>query len=419
MRAKLVLPLVAALALVGCAVEEVEPTTPVPAPIATDEDSPVAEETGATSTESAAPDPCPSPDATPEADPEPIEQAGPPVEEFQTTEHGVFNEPWAMEFLPGSDYLLISERTGQLQLRNQETGEVTQVSGTPGVKTGGQGGMHDVLAAPSFEEDGGVYVSWVRGADGGSQGVVGKGFLDVDDAALSDLQVIWEQLPTSGNGHFSLRMLVADDHLFLTSGDRKEMEPAQGLDSNLGKVLRLTLDGTAAPCNPFEDEGGEVSPQIWSLGHRNPLGIDADSRGQLWVSEMGPQGGDELNLVQGGLNYGWPNASMGIHYDDTPIPDHQDGDGYEPPKAYWVPSISPGNLLIYQGDLFTGWKDNAIIGGLSGQNLTRVELDGQEATPADEWNMRARIRAVGEAPDGSIWILEDGTSGRLLELRPS
>ncbi|HHW82480.1 MAG TPA: PQQ-dependent sugar dehydrogenase [Actinomycetales bacterium] len=323
-----------------------------------------------------------------------------------------------MEFLPGTDYLLISERVGALQLRDQASGEVREVAGAPEVHHAGQAGMHDVVAGPTFEDDGTVYVSWVRSAPEGAQGVVGRGVLDVESAELGDLEVIWEQSPRAGDGHFSLRLLVQGEHLYVTSGDRQELTPAQEMDNNLGAVLRLTPDGEPAPGNPWESEGG-VAAEFWTIGHRNALGIAEDASGQVWVSEMGPQGGDELNLIVEGENYGWPEASMGVHYGGGEIPDHTEGDGYRAPAAWWVPSISPGNLLIYQGELFAGWKDSAILGGLSGQRIVRVVLHGEEAAEiAAEWDMGERIRAVDEAPDGAIWVLEDGAGGRLLELRP-
>ncbi len=341
-----------------------------------------------------------------------------PTDSFAVTEQGTFDEGWAMTFLPGTDHLLITERGGALKLRDQTTGEVTEVSGVPQVHHSGQAGMHDVIPSPSFEQDGTIYLSWVRRTDDGVQGVVGRGTLDTDAAALSDVEVLWQQTPRSGDGHFSLRMLIQDDHLFVTSGDRQELTPAQGLDTNLGKVLRLTLDGEPAPGNPWADQGG-VAAELWTIGHRNPLGIAEDSRGRIWVSEMGPQGGDELNLVVAGENYGWPEASMGVHYGGADIPDHETGDGFQAPAAWWVPSISPGNLLIYSGELFAGWADSALLGGLSGQNLVRVALDGEQADVVDGWDMGERVREVEQAPDGgAIWVLEDGPGGRLLELRP-
>ena len=339
-----------------------------------------------------------------------------PVTGFGTVEHDQFNAPWAMEFLPGTDMLLITERNGALQVRDQDSGEVTEVSGTPEVVSEGQGGMHDVIAGPNFEQDHTIYLSWVReGSADGSQGVVGRAQLDPDEASLEDLEVIWEQDPAPGHGHFALRMVFVNDSLLVTSGDRQELQPAQDMGTNLGTIVRLTPEGEPAPDNPFADDGG-VAAEFWTTGHRNPLGIATDSDGNVWSSEMGPEGGDELNLIVEGANYGWPEVSMGEHYDGTAIPDHAEDDGFEAPKEYWVPAISPGNLLIYSGDLFTGWADSALLGGLSGQNLVRVELDGEEAEQVDEWDMGDRVRAVAQAPDGAIWIATD--SGTLAELRP-
>lgn len=339
-------------------------------------------------------------------------------ETFTVTEHGTFNEGWAMSFLPGTPHLLISERGGSLQLRDQETRQVTEVSGVPEVHHAGQAGMHDVIPGPDFEEDGTVYLSWVRDHDAGAQGVVGRAQLDLEAAALEDLEVIWEQTPTSGNGHFALRMLIQDDHLYLTSGDRQKLSPAQERETNLGAVLRLTLDGRPAPDNPWAGEGDNAA-QLWTIGHRNPLGIGEDSAGRIWVSEMGPRGGDELNLLVEGANYGWPEVSMGRHYDGRPIPDHAEGDGFRAPSEYWVPAISPGSLLIYQGDLFDDWRDSALLGGLSGETLVRVQLDGEDTEIVGQWDMGERIRALAEAPDGALWVLEDDRGGRLLELRPA
>ncbi|WP_238385143.1 PQQ-dependent sugar dehydrogenase [Nesterenkonia muleiensis] len=352
-----------------------------------------------------------APDETSAADSEDSE----PVTDFETIEHEQFDSPWALEFLPGTDALLITERTGALMMRDQESGDIQEISGIPEVVSEGQGGMHDVIAAPSFEQDQTVYLSWVRSADEGSQGVAGRAQLDLEQASLEDVEVIWEQDPASDDGHFALRLLAHQEHLYITSGDRQELDPAQDMDTNLGTIVRLTLEGEPAQDNPFAEDDAAAA-EFWTTGHRNPLGIAADSQGRIWSSEMGPEGGDELNLITAGANYGWPEASMGMHYDGGDIPDHTDDDEFEAPKAYWVPAISPGSLMIYQGDLFTGWQDSAVLGGLSGENLVRVELDGEDAEPAGEWDMGDRIRAVEEAPDGAIWIATD--SGDLLELRP-
>lgn len=350
------------------------------------------------------------------------EGGGDPSQEFTVSERGTFEEGWAMCFLPGTEHLLIAERTGALRLHDIPSGEVIEVTGTPEVRDAGQGGLHDVIPGPAFEEDQVIYLSWVCPHDEGSHGVVGRGTLEVDAAAgqarLQDLEVLWEQSPAGGDGHYSLRLLIQGEHLFVTSGDRQQFTPAQKTITNLGAVLRLTLDGEPAPGNPWEADGG-IAAQLWSIGHRNPLGIAQDAEGNVWVSEMGPRGGDELNLIVAGENYGWPEASMGVHYDGAEIPDHAEGDGFVAPAAFWVPSISPGSLLIYRGDLFAGWQGSALLGGLSGQNLVRVQIDGTTTTQADEWDMGQRIRALAEAPDGPLWLLEDGTGGRLLELRPT
>lgn len=347
---------------------------------------------------------------------------GDAAEDFAVTDHGTFDEGWAMAFLPGTDHLLVTERGGGLKLRNQETGEVREVSGAPEVHHSGQAGMHDVIPGPTFADDGTVYLSWVRDHPRGAQGVVGRGTLDVGTRKLTDLDVIWGQTPAAGDGHLALRLLIQGDHLYVTSGDRQEFTPAQDTADNLGAVVRLTLDGAPAPGNPWagdQDADGGAAAELWTIGHRNPLGIAEDATGGIWVSEMGPRHGDELNLLAEGGNYGWPEASMGDHYNGETIPDHADGDGFIPPAAHWVPAISPGNLMIYRGTLFDGWSNSALLGGLSGRNIVRVELDGETATVVGEWDMGARIRAIDEAPDGSLWLLEDGAGGRLRELRPA
>ena len=333
-------------------------------------------------------------------------------------EHERFDEPWALAFLPGTDTMAITERGGTLKLRDPD-GTAREVSGVPDVVVAGQGGLGDLIPGPTFADDGAVYLSWVERGDGGTGAVVGRARLEVEAATLTALDTIWEQTPkVGGNGHFSHRLLIQDEHLFVSSGDRQKFDPAQAMDGNLGKIVRLTLDGDPAPGNPFEAESG-VAAEFWSIGHRNPLGLAVDGEGRLWASEMGPQGGDELNHITPGLNYGWPEASNGSHYGGGEIPDHADGDGFEPPKAFWTPSISPGSLMIYTGDLFPAWKGDAFLGALSGEALVRVDLDGEAASTAENWPMSARIRAVAEAPDGAIWLLEDGGRGWLLELRPA
>ena len=229
--------------------------------------------------------------------------------------------------------------------------------------------------------------------------------------------MIWRQQPKlDGDGHFSHRIAFGPDgFLYLTSGERQHFDPAQDMSGNLGKVLRLTTDGAPAPGNPWASRGG-IAAQFWTIGHRNLLGIAFAPDGRLWESEMGPRGGDEVNLIVAGRNYGYPLASNGSHYDGRDIPDHKPGDGYEPPKVWWNPSISPGGLMIYTGDRFPAWKGDALIPALSGEALIRVDIEGDKARKADQWDMDQRIRAVDQGPGGSVYLLEDG--GRLLRLDP-
>ena len=347
---------------------------------------------------------------------------------FKTDAVADFDQPWAMDFLPGSTWAAITEKPGRLKLWDSKSGRTIEVAGVPVPSVGGQGGLGDIL----FEPEGAkgnrypVYLSWVEAGEGGLRGaVVGRGTLVIagNNASLEGMNVIWRQNKVDGGGHFSHRLAVSPDRkfLFVTSGDRQKFQPAQEDDGLLGKVLRLTRDGKPAPGNPWASKGG-VAAQFWSMGHRNLLGIDFAPDGRLWQIEMGPKHGDELNLVVPGKNYGWPNVSMGSHYDGRDIPDHKAGDGYEAPKAFWVPAISPGSLLVYSKDLFRDWKGDALIPGLSGQSLSHVDIDGDRVAGKTDYAMGARIREVEEGPDGAIYILEDerdGSSGRLLKLTPA
>ena len=200
---------------------------------------------------------------------------------------------------------------------------------------------------------------------------------------------------------------LSDGTMFITSGERFQFEPAQDPKVDLGKIIHMTA------------EGQRIGGRYYTLGHRNLLGIAFAPDGRLWEAEMGPKGGDELNLIVQGKNYGWPRASYGSHYDGRDIPDDHKGQGFEEPKLWWNPSISPSSLLIYSGDLFPKWKGDAFIGALSGEALIRVDIDGDKARKADQWDMGARIRAVDQGPGGEIYLLEDGDGGRLLRLTPA
>ena len=339
---------------------------------------------------------------------------------FEITELARLNDPWAMTFLPDGR-ALITEKGGTIKLwqggKLGQSGKLSVVRGTPKVAVGGQGGLGDIVAHPEFASNSLVYLSWIEQGSGGKGAVVGRAKLS--QAALADLQVIWRQSPkTSGSGHFGHRIAFGPDgKLYISSGDRQKFDPAQDMAGNLGKIVRLNDDGSVPADNPFAASGG-VTAQIWSLGHRNPLGLSFDGDRRLWEVEMGPQGGDEVNLITRGANYGWPRASNGSHYDGRDIPDHKPGDGYTAPKVWWNPSISPGGMIIYSGALFAQWKGDAFIAALGGTALIRVDLAGVKASKGDEWPMNARIRDVEQAPDGAIWLLEDGANARLLRLIP-
>lgn len=338
---------------------------------------------------------------------------------FATTEVASFDEPWAMSFLPDG-HLLVTEKSGQLKLVGID-GRVGSVSGVPAVAYGGQGGLGDVVAHPAFAQNGWVYLSYAEADDSGDQGaVVARARLAIasnGDGRLSDLAVLWRQQPKmSGRGHYGHRIAFGQDgKLWISSGDRQHFEPAQDMSGNLGKILRLNDDGTLPDDNPFASQGG-VAAQVWSLGHRNPLGLAFDGDGRPWVAEMGPAGGDEFNLVLRGRNYGWPLVSNGDHYDGRKIPDHSTAPQYEAPKISWTPVIAPGDLSIYTGAEFPAWQGDAFVAGLASEALVRIEFDGDSAREAARYAMGKRIRAVEQGPKGELWLLEDGAGGRLLKL---
>ncbi|MCC4597272.1 PQQ-dependent sugar dehydrogenase [Xanthomonas campestris pv. phormiicola] len=341
---------------------------------------------------------------------------------FSATPFATFNEPWAMSFLPDGS-ALISERGGTLKRFDPASGRTGTVSGVPAVAYGGQGGFGDVLPHPGFAQNGWVYLSYAEAGSSDTRGAaVARARLTLDDnggGALSQLNVIWRQQPkVSGSGHYGHRLAFGPDgKLWISSSERQKFDPAQDMSGNLGKIVRLNDDGGVPADNPFARRGG-VAAQVWSLGHRNVLGLAFDANGQLWEHEMGPAGGDELNLIQRGANYGYPIVSNGDHYDGRPIPDHSTRPEFAAPKVSWTPVISPAGFVIYSGSVFPQWRGNGFIGGLSSQSLVRIEFNGENAREAARYDMGKRIREVEQGPDGALWLLEDGSGGRLLKLQP-
>jgi len=347
-----------------------------------------------------------------------VVEADPP---FQVQPVATLSEPWAMTFLPDGR-LLVTQKGGQLRLVNVANGQVGTVAGVPTVAYGGQGGLGDVILHPQFATNRRIYLSYVERGGANYGAVVVRAQLTLDASgggSLSDVQRVWEQAPkVSGQGHFSHRLVFdGSQKLWITSGDRQKFDPAQDMSGNLGKILRLNDDGTAPSDNPFFAQGG-IAAQVWTLGHRNALGIAFDAQGRLWSHEMGPAGGDELNLILRGRNYGWPLVSNGNHYDGTPIPNHDTRPDLEAPKTWWTPVIAPAGMIIYSGSLFPTFVGDAFIGGLASQALVRVRFNGTSAVEHRRYPMGQRIREVEQGPDGAIWLLEDAGNGRLLKLTP-
>jgi glucose/arabinose dehydrogenase len=371
---------------------------------------------------------------------------------FAAAEMGTFDEPFAIAFLPDGS-LLVTEKAGILKLRRPD-GRIVEVGGVPAVVKGGQGGLLDVAVAPDFARSGLIYLSYSEPRSAGSSLALMRAKLSAAGEAgqLSGQTVIFRAGADGAGGQYGANIAFAPDgkSLFLASGERQRFTPAQDPDQTLGKILHLKLDGKPWPGNPGKGrtgapavtvfdppkdsvaaktatgrsvpvEGANLAPaEIWSSGHRNPYGLAFDAQGGLWEVEMGPKGGDELNKILPGRNYGWPNASNGDNYDGIDIPDHRPGDGYEAPKLWWNPSISPGGMMIYSGAMFPQWRGSAFLTALSGKSLIRTTL-GATPAKADRWEMKARLRDVAQAPDGAIWVIEDGGRGpkaRLIRLTP-
>ncbi len=366
-----------------------------------------------------------------------------------------FNLPWRIAFLPDGR-MLITEKVGGLQLVTQQ-GVKTSVANAPAVLSAGQGGMLGVYLSPNYATDHNVYLTYSEPGDSANSGsslALARAQLSITDnsASLNGLQVIWRDGERGRGGQFGAAVAFSPDKqfLFLTVGDRQRMTPAQDPDSPLGKILRLTLDGKPAPGNPqagkigaptlpvinpprnteiaktapvvytYTFPGPNLTPsETWTSGHRTPYGLAFGPDGRLWELEHGPKGGDELNLIEPGNNYGWPLVSYATNYDGVPIPSPDTRPDLTKPVIYWTPVIAPGNFVFYNGPMFPQWNGSALIGGLASNSITRVTFDGKGgATPVERWALGHRIRDVAVAPDGAVWLLEDANPGGLFRVTP-
>lgn len=329
-----------------------------------------------------------------------------------------FEDPWAMTFLPDRR-LLVTERRGRLFLVSE--GSKVPVSGLPSIAASGQIGLHDVVLDPNFVANHTIWLSFTEASSEGERLVVASGTLMMGSSpSLAGLGVVWRATPATTGGHPGSRLAFSPDgrFLFVSTGDRQQGTPAQDLATTIGKIIRINLDGTAASDNPFSALVN-ARAEIWSLGHRNPYGLVFSRDGRLFSSEMGPSGGDEFNLIVRGGNYGWPLASEGRNYDGSPIPAHSTNLTYVAPLVSWATTIAPAGMIQYKGTRFAGWTDDFILAGLVQQGLVRVRVNDNRAREVGRIALGARIREVEEAPDGSLWVLQDGSPANLIELLPS
>jgi glucose/arabinose dehydrogenase len=373
---------------------------------------------------------------------------------FTLTQVATFKLPWRIAFLPDGR-MLITEKVGPVWLVTQQ-GEKTPVENVPAVLWQGQGGMLGVFVSPHYATDHSVYLTYAEpGEETGTSGLAlarAKLTIKESTASLDGLQVLWRDMPKGRGGQFGAQIAFSPDgqYLFLTVGDRQRMTPAQDPNTEVGKILRLTLDGKPAAGNPLagktgatslplinpprDTEAAKTAPVIstytltgpnlalsetWTSGHRTPYGLAFAPDGRLWEVEHGPRGGDELNLIEPGKNYGWPLASYATNYNGVPIPSPDTRADLTKPVIYWTPIIAPGNLTFYNGTMFPQWRGSALMSGIATQTLNRITFDGKGgATPAERWNVGHRMRDVEVGPDGALWMLEDANAGGLFRVTP-
>ncbi len=333
---------------------------------------------------------------------------------------GPFDQAWGMAFLPDGR-ILVTELDGNLRILQPGKKPSDPLPGLPRIEVHGQGGLMDVVLDPDFETNRQLYLSHIWDSVEGKTTAVSMARLEGD--RLHGFRVVFVGRAGSGSGrHFGSRLRFAPDgKLFVTIGDRGHRPNAQDLGTHAGTILRLNPDGTVPADNPFVDLGGAL-PEIWSYGHRNPQGLAVDSKtGRLWSQEHGPRGGDEVNLIGRGRNYGWPTITYGRNYSGTRITDETARAGMEQPVTYWVPSIAPSGLTVYRGDMFPRWNGNLFVGALRSRLLVRLELDGGQVIHEERLltDFGNRIRDVRTGPDGLIYLLLDESGAAVWRLEPS
>jgi glucose/arabinose dehydrogenase len=373
---------------------------------------------------------------------------------FTMTPTSTFELPWRIAFLPDGR-MLVTEKVGPIWLVSAEGQKIAPLSNTPAVYWQGQNGMHGVYLSPHYATDQSIYLTYAEPGDYGGGLALARARLNITPTTtrLENLEVLWHQMPKGKGGQEGAAVAFSPDgqYLFLAVGDRQRMTPAQDPDQPVGKILRLTLDGKPAPGNPNFGKTGAATislidppadteaaktakvvstytfptpnltpAETWATGFRTPYGLAFSPNGELWEIEHGPRGGDELNLIERGKNYGWPLVSYGQNYNGVPIPKPETNNDFIKPALYWVPVIAPGNLMFYTGTkMFPQWNGNGLMGGMATFTLNRIIFDGHGGARAGErWNVGKRIRDVEEAPDGSLWMLEDANPGALIHVTP-
>lgn len=330
--------------------------------------------------------------------------------------------PWSLAFLPDGD-MLVSEREGRLRYIEDGTLREAAVEGLPEIFVDGQGGLLGLALHPDFAENRFVYFAYSEGDIGANHTALARGRLAEDGSALADVETLFRVNFDKQRGyHFGGRILFLEDGtLLLTLGEgARYSEEAQNLDNHLGTIVRLNADGTVPFDNPYVSANG-AQPEIWSWGHRNVQGIALNPQtGSVWAHEHGAQGGDEINHIRPGRNYGWPEITYGINYDGTPISDATHAEGMEQPIWFWVPSIAPSGMAFYSGEAFPDWQDDLFVGALAGSMLVRYEVEGDRIISEEQLltERGERIRDVQSGPDGHLYILTDDLEGSVLRLDP-